>query len=133
MDAVPPGAFFQALKGVYGINDAPNLWGGRHASGMLQNGATESTLAPRTLFWRLDRKHCQHERVPLIGMVGTHVDDDLFAGNEWWTVHVLPALRKTFAYTKWQDGLTPYVHLGRRVSQARNRIILDHRKSMRSA
>ncbi len=38
---------------------------------------------------------------------------------------MLPALRKTFAYTKWQDGLTPYVHLGRRVTQARNRIILD--------
>ena len=41
---------------------------------------------------------------------------------------MLPALRKTFAYTKWQDGLTPYVHLGRRVTQARNRIILDQEK-----
>ncbi len=81
MEAVPGGAYFQALKGVYGINDAPNLWGGRHADGMLENGATESTLAPRTLFWWFDRRHCQHERVPLIGMVGTHVDDDLFAGN----------------------------------------------------
>ena len=37
MEAVPGGAYFQALKGVYGINDAPNLWGGRHADGMLEN------------------------------------------------------------------------------------------------
>jgi hypothetical protein len=32
-DAIPGGTYFVALKGVYGINDAPNLWGGRNAAG----------------------------------------------------------------------------------------------------
>ncbi len=54
MEAVPPGTCFIALKGVYGVNDAPNLWGGRHAEGILENGATESALAPRTLILSRD-------------------------------------------------------------------------------
>ncbi len=98
MEAVPPGTCLIALKGVYGVNDAPNLWGGRHAEGILENGATESALAPRTLFWWFSPEHADFPEVPLIGMVGTHVDDDLFAGNAWWTTHVLPKLKKTFAY-----------------------------------
>ena len=54
MEAVPPGTCLIALKGVYGVNDAPNLWGGRHAEGILENGATESALAPRTLILSRD-------------------------------------------------------------------------------
>ena len=60
MEAVPAGTCFLAFKGVYDINDAPNLWGGRHAEGPTQNGAMESTPAPRTPFWWFDQAHSEH-------------------------------------------------------------------------
>ena len=99
MDAIPGGTFFIALKAVYGVNDAPNLRSGRHAQGLVDNGAVESALAPRTLFWWFDER-ASSLPTSLVGMAGTHVDDDLFAGDERWTMEVLPRIRKTFAYTK---------------------------------
>ncbi len=125
MDAVPPGTHFIALKGVYGVNDAPNLWSGRHAQGMLSNGAEESSLDPRTLFWWFSEEHRSHPGTTLIGMVGTHVDDDLVAGNSYWKSSILPRLRKTFHYSKWADGSEPFIHLGRRVTQEPELIRLD--------
>ena len=122
-EAVPPGTLFRCKRSVYGLNDAPNLWGQSHAKGMVDNGGVESKLAPRTLFfWFDDNADHGHK---LIGIVGTHVDDDLFAGTAWWRSHVLPGIRRTFAYTKWQDGAKPFVHLGRRVTQSPGAIVLD--------
>ena len=34
-DAVAPGTLFRAKRSVYGMDDAPNLWGNSHARGML--------------------------------------------------------------------------------------------------
>jgi len=45
------------------------------------------------------------------------VDDDLFAGMDWWKSHVLPVVRRTFSYGKWANGHEPYIHLGRQVIQ----------------
>ena len=125
MQRIQPGEYLLALKGVYGVNDAPNLWSGRHAQGLMDTGAVQSALAPRTLFLWFDKKHPANEHVTLTGIAGTHVDDDLFAGTDWWKAHVLPVVRRTFSYGKWANGHEPYIHLGRRVTQTPQKVILD--------
>ena len=52
--------------------------------------------------------------VPLIGVTGTPVDDDLFSNNRYWKQSIMPQVR-AFTYRKWQGGLTSYSHLGKRV------------------
>ena len=91
----------------------------------MDTGAVQSALAPRTLFLWFDKKHPANEHVTLTGIAGTHVDDDLFAGTDWWRAHVLPVVRRTFSYGKWANGQEPYIHLGRRVTQTPQKVILD--------
>ncbi len=75
MQRIQPGEYRLALKGVYGMDDAPNSCSGRHARGLMDTGVVHSLLAPRTLFLWIDEKHPANEHVNLTGIAGTHVDN----------------------------------------------------------
>jgi len=64
---------------------------------MYEFGAVDSALAPRTLFYWFD------EVGNLFGIVGTHVDDDLFAWTHRFFKEVIPKIRRAFAYAKWKE------------------------------
>ena len=112
MEAVPGGTLFKVFEAVFGANGATNFSGEWHAHGF--HGGVESTLAPRTLFYWFDESWNNVPGVPLIGVTGTPVDDDLFSNNRYWKQSIMPQVR-AFTYRKWQGGLTSYSHLGRRV------------------
>ena len=48
-------------------------------------------------------------------IVGTHVDDDIVATNEWADEHLLPKIKQRFGYKPFAEGA--FVHCGRRVVQ----------------
>ncbi|CAK0877498.1 unnamed protein product, partial [Prorocentrum cordatum] len=68
---VPEGTVLQAKKGVYGLNEAPLLLHEEHRDAILSlPGASRSKLRPALFIFH-------DERGKLIGLIGTHVDDDL--------------------------------------------------------
>ena len=100
---------------IYGLKDSPNQFQKLHSDTFVREGATISRLAPTLfLWWREDKATGQSV---IDGIVGGHVDDDLFAGSEHWKQTVLTRLRKAFAYTKWKDGTEPFTHIGRKIMQ----------------
>ena len=67
----------KAKKGVYGLNDAPLLWYLEHRDTILSmEGAVKSKLCPALILFR------DSTTKELIGMIGTHVDDDLILGSQ---------------------------------------------------
>ena len=110
MPALAGGTLLRALKSVYGLNKAPADFNLRHAEVMFDHGAVDSALAPRTLFYWFDKAG------DIIGLVATHVDDDLFAGTDWWIQNVVPKIRREFHYSKWNFGEAPIMHLGRNIT-----------------
>ncbi|CAK0798712.1 unnamed protein product [Prorocentrum cordatum] len=109
--AVPEGAVLRAKKGIYGLNDAPLLWYEEHRDTMLSlPRASRSKLRPALFIF-----HDENEK--LIGLIGTHVDDDLVAGSPEFFANQVTKLRKMHCYGKWQTAKTGFHHCGRFLKQ----------------
>ncbi|CAK0847357.1 unnamed protein product [Prorocentrum cordatum] len=109
--AVPEGTVLRAKKGIYGLNDAPLLWYEEHRDTMLSlPGASRSKLCPALFIF-----HDENEK--LIGLMGTHVDDDLVAGSPEFFAKQVTKLRKMHCYGKWQTAKTGFHHCGRFLKQ----------------
>ncbi|CAK0808101.1 unnamed protein product [Prorocentrum cordatum] len=109
--AVPEGKVLRAKKGIYGLNDAPLLWYEEHRDTILSlPGASRSKLCPALFIF-----HDENEK--LIGLIGTHVDDDLVAGSPESFANQVTKLRKMHCYGKWQTAKTGFHHCGRFLKQ----------------
>ncbi|CAK0904441.1 unnamed protein product [Prorocentrum cordatum] len=105
--AVPEGTVLRANKGIYGLNDAPLLWYEEHRDTMLSlRAASRSKLCPALFIF-----HDENEK--LIGLIGTHVDDDLVAGSPEFFANQVTKLRKMHCYGKWQTAKTGFHHCRR--------------------
>lgn len=92
---IPQGTILQAKKGVYGTNDAPLLWYEEHRDAILSiKGSTRSKLC-RALFI-----FCNEEGT-VIGLAGTHGDDDLIAGPPESFKNQVAKLRNMHCYGRW--------------------------------
>ncbi|CAK0827876.1 unnamed protein product, partial [Prorocentrum cordatum] len=109
--AVPEGTVLRAKKGIYGLNDAPLLWYEEHRDTVLSlPGASRSKLCPALFIF-----HDENEK--LIGLIGTHVDDDLVASSPKFFANQVTKLRKMHCYGKWQTAKTSFHHCGRFLKQ----------------
>ncbi|CAK0825149.1 unnamed protein product [Prorocentrum cordatum] len=85
---VPEGTILKAKKGIHGLNDAPLLWYEEHRDTILSlPRASRSKLCPALFIFH-------DERGTLIGLIGTHVDDDLVAGSPEFFANQVAKLRK---------------------------------------
>ncbi|CAK0806782.1 unnamed protein product [Prorocentrum cordatum] len=108
---VPEGTILKAKKGIYGLNDAPLLWYEEHRDTILSlPGASRSKLCPALFIFH-------DENGKLIGLIGTHVDDDLVAGSPEFFANQVATLRKIHCYGKWQSARTGFHHCGRFLKQ----------------
>ena len=104
---IPEGTILQAKKGVFGTNDAPLLWYEEHRDTILSlPGATRSKLCP-ALFIFYDKNGT------VIGVIVTHVDDDLIAGSPEFFKNQVAKLRKMHCYGKWHYVKEGFHHCGR--------------------
>ncbi|CAK0825490.1 unnamed protein product [Prorocentrum cordatum] len=109
--AVPEGTVLKAKKGIYGLNDAPLLWYEEHRDTILSlPGASKSKLCPALFIF-----HDEHGK--LIGLIGTHVDDDLVAGSPEFFANQVAKLRKIHCCGKWQTAKAGFHHCGRFLKQ----------------
>ena len=106
----------RAKKGIYGMNDAPLLWYQEHRDTILSlPGAERSKLCPALFIFR--------EAGRVIGLIGTHVDDDLVTGTKEFFENQVAQLRKLHVYGKWQYAEDGFHHCGRHVSKQKDHSI----------
>ena len=104
---IPEGTILQAKKGIYGLNDAPLLWFEEHRDTILSlPGASRSKLCPALFIFHNDQGE-------VIGLIGTHVDDDLIAGSPEFFENQVAKLRKMHCYGKWHYVDEGFHHCGR--------------------
>ena len=82
-----------------------------HKSGIEDSGCMESRVAKAMYI-------CKHydevtESFGLEGIVGTHVDDDLFTGSDWLIENIEPSIDEHFTYGEGQDR--KLIHTGHRI------------------
>ena len=97
---------------MYGLNDAPLLWYLEHRNTILSmEGAEKSKLCPALFLFR------DPTTKKLIGMTGTHVDDDLILGSQQFFENQVTQLRKMHCYGKWHTSVEGFFHCGRFVQK----------------
>ncbi|CAK0843715.1 unnamed protein product [Prorocentrum cordatum] len=106
--SVPEGAVLRAKKGIYGLC----LWYEEHRDAMLSlPGASRSKLRPALFIF-----HDENEK--LMGLIGTHVDDDVVAGSPEFFANQETNLRKMHCCGTWQTAKTAFHHCGRSLKQS---------------
>jgi hypothetical protein len=101
------GAVVLALKGVYGLREAPRKWYLRFSAEMQKLGCVPCRLDP-TLFTLRDKSG------KLQGLIGCHVDDLLImASDSGW--HTIEQLGKIFPIKVWEKDAVTF--RGRRLTQ----------------
>ncbi|MDA8583368.1 hypothetical protein N9L68_04025 [bacterium] len=128
---IPEGTILQAKNGVYGTNDAPLLWYDEHKDTILSlPGASRSKLCPALFIF-----HDKDGNV--IGLIGTHVDDDLIAGPKGFFANQVGKLQNMHVDGKWQYVDDGFHHCGRYLRRNQNREITcsqkDHTASIEKA
>jgi len=115
------GDLLVAQRSVPGLNDAGRQWYYTHRDGIIETGSHLSALAPTLFWWFRDGRTC--------GVLGTHVDDDLMAGDDQWHAEVVPQLQQLFPYGKWHDATRdgPFVHTGRTIHVTPQKVIITQR------
>lgn len=131
MPAIAPFTVLRCLKSVPGFNDGPRNWFLRHAQGIREVGGVQSALAPALfMFYERPKEH-EHDYPQCIGVIGSHVDDDLMTGNDHFMNHIVPELRQIFPYGKWASLLKPgdtFGHVGKDITLHDDRITLTQRE-----
>ena len=110
------GVLWKLKKCIYGLVDAARHWYDRVKSELLDVGCIVSMYDP-CLFYKKD------SRGNVYGLIATHVDDFLWAGNASFKCEVIDKLNEVFDVRSSQK--TPFTYLGFEISQKDNCIRLD--------
>ena len=105
MPFIPEGTVMQLNKSMPGLADAGLEWHKEHRRGIMSCGLKESKVAKAMYLYTRDQGN---GRYALEGIVGSHVDDDIMTGSDYFFDEIVAkGLDKTFHYGKVQvDKLT---------------------------
>ena len=92
-----PWEIFRILKAVYGLLHAPKVWYDKLAQVLESQGWQRSRLEP--CVWRLFDSEKN-----LIGLMGCHVDDLVWAGEGSLYQEAIGKLRDSFPFGSWRDA-----------------------------
>ena len=112
----PVGVLWKLKKCTYGLVDAARHWYDRVKTEILNVGCIVSMYDP-CLFYKKD------SRGDVYGLIATHVDDFLWAGNVSFKCEVIDKLNEVFDVRSSQK--TPFSYSGFEISQTDNCIRLD--------
>ena len=118
-DAKVNGKLWLLKKCVYGLNDASLKWYNRVKEVMLKSGAQMSKVDPALFFWNDD-----HGR--LRGVLGCHVDDFIWGGDETFENEIIDTIRTEFIIGREEKGSFSFV--GMEVTLCEGRIYLDQHR-----
>lgn len=118
-DAKADGKLWLLKKCVYGLNDASLKWYNRVKEVMLKSGAQMSKVDPALFYWNDDHGG-------LRGVLGCHVDDFIWGGDETFEAEVIDAIRTEFIIGREERGSFSFV--GMEVSFDEGRIYLDQKR-----
>ena len=90
--ARPRGVLGRLLKPVYGLQDASHKWFLRVQTKLQELGFLECPFEPALFVLKGDKK--------LRGIIVLHVDDFLYAGDDWFVLKVMPGLKNAFTIGK---------------------------------
>ena len=107
---------WKGLKCAYGLKDAARHWFEKMKSAILATGCVSSSMDPCLFYLKDDENN-------LIGLLATHVDDIWWAGTRAFKEKEICYLERVFEIRSQESP--PFQHLGFKVTQDDNRIILD--------
>ena len=110
------GVLWKVLKCAYGLKDAARHWFEKMKSAILATGCVSSSMDPCLFYLKDDENN-------LIGLLATHVDDIWWAGTRAFKEKVICYLERVFEIRSQESP--PFQHLGFKVTQDDNRIVLD--------
>lgn len=103
--ALPEDTIVNTKTSVYVLDNARMMWSLEHRDTIMsQRRAEQSKLRPALFIFRDD----DHS---LVGMVGTHADDDLITGKDEYSDHTA-RLRKMHCYDEWRTSEKSFHHCG---------------------
>ncbi len=111
-------------KCVYGLNDASLHWYTKVKEVMTRCGATVSVVDPAVYYWHDTDTHC------LKGVLASHVDDFIWAGNEGFEGSVVNQIRKLLNVGNEESVSFKYVGLNLKSSSSY--ITLDQKQYINS-
>ena len=95
-----------------GLADAPLEWHKEHKTVLIETGFAESHVA-KALY--LCVRLVPPGAPSLEGVLGSHVDDDIMAGSDWFEENIVPPLRRRFHFGGWAAG--SFVHTSLKIEQ----------------
>lgn len=104
-------------KCLYGLKDASRQWYRKVDSTMAELKCNRSRIDPAVYLFVHEGKVC--------GILGSHVDDFLYAGNEFFKSTVIAVLPEKFEVGKQET--TVFTYTGFKISQGKGSIVLDQR------
>ena len=91
-------------KCIYGLNDAPRSWYKKVNSALLKLGGVQSAYDSALYIWH-------NEDGTVKGIIGSHVDDFIYSGNQLFQVEVIKQLKIMFKIGEECSGSFKYVGL----------------------
>ena len=111
------GLVWQLKKPLYGLGDSSRLWYFTLQRVLKETGCVNSKL-DKSLF-------CYYVNNKLSGLIVTHVDDLLYAGNTRFKNDIIKHIMKTFKISRLNSGV--FTYLGWKVNQTEDCITIDQR------
>ena len=116
---LPKGKLWQLLISLYGLDDASYRFFVKTRTVFKKLGLRQSKYDP-SLF--LDKTKDGEIR----GMIGTHVDDFLLAGNRKWLDDIIKRIKENFLLGKVESG--SYLYCGHRIRSKDGQVTIDQRE-----
>ena len=126
---IPEHQAVQVSKSCYGLVSAPSSWFQHVNATVKELGMTQSVTDPCLWFLYEDSENVDEERKEVLGMMCSHVDDFLIAGNEesekWCSF--LQGFHGRYQWSPWEHG--EFFHCGVKLREAPGYAIeVDHTK-----
>ena len=107
---------------MYGLKDATRGFYPIQGNKLIGLGMEVCRMDPAVFLYFNDGSSILSER-HLAGVLGTHVDDSMTAGNKHFDQNILKPMLKTFEYGS--HSKTPFKYVGLHVSKFEGAIIMD--------
>ena len=109
------GLIWQLKKPLYGLGDSSRLWYFTLHRVLVERGCTNSKLDKSLFCYYINNKLC--------GIVVTHVDDLLYAGNTRFKEEIIRHIVKTFQISRMNSCI--FIYLGWKIAQEKDYITID--------
>ena len=120
---VERGFCWKLEKTVYGLKDATRGFYLNQGDKLIEFGMEVCRMDPALFFYFDDGSNILSEDRELAGVLGTHVDDSMTAGNDKFTKNIIKPMLKKFEYGSHSE--TPFKYVGLQVKKGKDGITMD--------